>query len=119
MALPNLIRMWYCGDKSNNIPPYRMLRPCDVDHLKFGKQKLSNMKTLMNHVERAAHLSNQTHLLKKTWYAGDTLILYNGVSHFFKFDSLRTGKRSSFETISWKTYYNILFKRKGKLHGEQ
>ena len=119
MALPNLIRMWYCGDKSNNIPPYRMLRPCDVDHLKFGKQKLSNMKTLMNHVERAAHLSNQTHLLKKTWYAGDTLILYNGVSHFFKFDSLRTGKRRRFETISWKTYYNILSKRKGKLHGEQ
>lgn len=118
MALPNLIRMWYCGDKNNNIPPYRMLSSCDVNHLKFGKQKLSNMKSLINHVERAARLSNQSHLIKKNWYAGDALILYNSVSHFFKFDSLRTGKRRRYETISWKTYYNILSKRKGKLYGE-
>ena len=25
MPLPNLVRMWYCGDVPSNIPPYKML----------------------------------------------------------------------------------------------
>ena len=44
MSLPNLIIMWYCGEVQNNIPPYKILRSCDVVHLKHGKSKLSNMK---------------------------------------------------------------------------
>ena len=37
ISLPNLLRMWYCGDVPINIPPYKMLQTCDVSHLKHGK----------------------------------------------------------------------------------
>ena len=57
MPLPNLVRMWYCGDVPSNIPPYKMLRTCDVSHLKHGKCKLSQMKKLMGHVDGFQSLS--------------------------------------------------------------
>ena len=41
IPLPNLVRMWYYGDVPSNIPPNKMLRTCDVSHLKHGKCKLS------------------------------------------------------------------------------
>ena len=46
MPLPKLIRMWYCGDVPNNIPPCKILRSCDIAHLKHGKSNLSNMKKI-------------------------------------------------------------------------
>ena len=54
MPLPNFIRMWYCGDKPKNVPPYKMLRHADLTGLKSYKQKITNMKKLIFHVERAA-----------------------------------------------------------------
>ena len=40
LSLPNLVTMWYCGDKSKNIPPYKVLRSVDVSEIKGGRQKL-------------------------------------------------------------------------------
>ena len=45
--------------------------------------------------------------------------LYDSVKHFFRFPLSHHHKtKRRFGTISWKTYYNTLVKRKGKLFGE-
>ena len=46
----NMLAMWFCGDISKNIPPYRMMKAKYVKHVKGGKQKLSNMKSLVKQV---------------------------------------------------------------------
>ena len=96
-----------------------MLRGSDVDYMKHGQSKLSSMKKLMGHVIRAATVVNRPNLIKREMVVNDTLLLYHAVKHMFHFDCLRTGKKRRYEMISWKTYYNILCKRKGLLMGEQ
>ena len=120
MPLPNFIRMWYCGDKPKNIPPYKMLRHADLTGLKSYKQKITNMKKLIFHVERAAcDLLFRPELIKRQWTVNDTLVLYHAVKPYFRFEVIIGAKRKRrFETISWKTYYNVLCKRKGLLVGE-
>ena len=114
-----MLCMWYCGDISKNIPPYRLLKAVDVKELKGGKQKLSNMRCLVRHVERGAAIVNLRHLVKKKWETRDVLDLYHAVKHLFEFPSLVNGKQRRFEQLGWKTFYNILAKRKGRLYGEQ
>ena len=118
MTLPNLVRMWYNGDVPSNIPPYKMLRTCDVSHLKHGKCKLYQMNKLLGHVERAASIVNQPHLVRKYCTEEHAFALYNAVKSSFLFDTIKVGKRQRYESISWKTYYNNLSKRKWKLLGE-
>ena len=115
-----MLSMWYCGDISKNIPPYRLLKGADVKHLKGGKQKLSNMKSLVKHVERAAvEIANLPDLVKQQWSPRDVLDLYYAVKHLFEFPSLIDKRTQRFEQLNWKTFYNILSKRKGRLYGEQ
>ena len=116
MTLSGLIRMWYCGDVQKNIPPYKMLRPCDIQHIKYGPSKLSNMKSVMSQVKRATKLINKPHLIKFRMNSEDTMVLYQEIKHLFHFENM--GKTRRIETIAWKTYYNIITKRKGKLLGE-
>ena len=119
MSFPNMLCMWYCGDISKNIPPYRLLKACDVLGVKGGKQKLSNMRCLVRHVERAARMVNMPHLILKKWDARGVLDLHNATKHVFAFPSLVGGKQERrFEQLNWKTFYNILAKRKGRLYGE-
>ena len=118
MTFPNMLTMWFCGDLSKNIPPYKILRSRDVKHIKGGEQKLSNMKDLVHDVVRAARMGNTNDLIVHDWSPRKVLDLYLGVKHFFSFPCLSSGKRR-LETISWKTYLNILMKRKGRLLGEQ
>ena len=118
MSFPNMLTMWYCGDISKNVPPYRLLKAVDVKEVKFGKQKLSNMRCLVRHVERGARIVNLAHLIVKKWEVRDVLDLYHAVRHLFEFPSLIVGKRRQFEQLNWKTFYNILSKRKGRLYGE-
>ena len=47
MTLPNLLMMWYCGDRSKNIPPYCMIRGSDMREMKGGVHKLSTMNKLV------------------------------------------------------------------------
>ena len=58
-----MMSMWFCGDIPKNIYPYRMLGCKDVKQVKGVKQKLSNMKTLVKHVMRAAVISNWNDLV--------------------------------------------------------
>ena len=111
--------MWYCGDISKNIPPFRVLKGVDVKDVKGGKQKLSNMRGLVRHVERAAGIVNLHHLVKTDMGTRDALDLYHAVKHLFKFPSLINGKQRRFEQLGWKTFFNILAKQKGRLYGEQ
>jgi len=120
MSFVNMLGMWYCGDISKNIPPYRLLKACDVKGMKGGKQKISNMRCLVRHVERAAGLANVEHLIMNRWDQRGVLDLYGAVKHFFEFPSLVGGKhKRRYEQLCWKTFYNILItKRKGRLYGE-
>ena len=72
----------------------------------------------MGHVERAASIVNQPHLVRKYFNAEHEFTLYNAVKHLFPFDSIKVGKRRRYESILWKTYYNNLSKQKWKLLGE-
>ena len=76
------------------------------------------MKKLMGNVEQAASIANQPHLVRKECTVEHAFALYNAVKHLFLFDSIKVGKRRRYESISWKTYYNNLSKRKWKLLGE-
>ena len=116
MSFSNMLCMWYCGDKSKNIPPYRLLKAVDVKGVVGGKQKLTNMRSLVRNMERAAGLVNVPHLVKRKWVTRDVLDLYSAAKHFFVFPSI--GKRR-FEQLGWKTFYSIVAKRKGRLLGEQ
>ena len=118
MPLPNLVRMWYCGDVPSNIPPYKMIRTCGVYQLKHGKCKLSQMNKLMGHVKRASSIVNQPNLVCKDCTAEHAFALYNDVNHLFIFDSIKVGNIWRYESIPWKTYYNNLSKQKWKFLGE-
>ena len=72
----------------------------------------------MGHVERAASIFNQPHIVRKYYTVEHSFALYNAVKHLFLFDSIKVGKRRRYESISWKTYYNNLSKQKWELLGE-
>ena len=71
----------------------------------------------MGHVERAASITNQPHLVPKNCTSEHAFALYNAVKHLFLFDSIKVGKRRRYLSISWKTYYNNISKQKWKLLG--
>ena len=83
------------------------------------EQKISNMRCLIQHVERAVQFANLFHLVKRKWEVRDMLNLYSAVKHLFEFSILISGKQQRYEQLDWKMYYNILTKRKGMLFGEQ
>ena len=101
MSFPNMLTMWYCGDITNNIPPYRMLSCHDVQHMlsksgkksrgkksRVGKGQLSNMRTLVHHVKRAATLAGHGILVRKCVKDAsprNVLDLYNIVKIYFAF----------------------------------
>ena len=119
MTFINMLEICFCGYVSKNIPPYRMLRSKDVIHVKGVKQKLSNMKYLVKHVLISAGISNRHNLVVRNWYLRKVMDLYLDVRRFFDFPCLSSDKKRRYETISWKTYYKALSKRKGKPFGEQ
>ena len=96
-----------------------MLREKYVKHTKGGKQKLSNNKSLVKQVIRSVGFFNRHELVLRNWFPRKVMELYLGVSNFFGFPCLSSDNRRRYETISWKTYFNALSKRKGKLFWEQ
>ena len=117
LTLASLVTAWYCGNRSKGIPPYRVLKGCDVLDVKSGKQKLTNMKGLMRCVEKGARIVNLPHLVKRNMAERDAITLYNSVKHLFQFPATNNKKRR-YETMSWKSYYNLLCERKWRLYGE-
>ena len=117
MTLPKFLTMCYCVSRLKNIPPYRMIRGSDIRDMKGGIQKLSLMNKLVKNVEKGVRIVNLPHLMIHNWTSRSAFDTYNAVKHLFTFPSLK--KRRRLEKIAWKTYYNILFARKGYLVGEQ
>ena len=74
------------------------------------------MRKLILSIERGATLVNKPELVVSSFSERSALDLYDAVHHLFKFPSL---KKRRYDTITWKTYYNLLMKRKGKLFGEK
>ena len=83
MTLPNLLTMWYCGNRLKNIPPYRMIRGSDMREMKGDIQKLSTIKKFVENVEKGVHIVNLPHLLFQNWTSRKLPDLYNTVKHFF------------------------------------
>ena len=79
--------------------------------------KLTNMKGLMRCVEKGARIVNLPHLVKRNMTERDAITLYNSVKHLFQFSATLTKKRR-YETMSWKSYYNMLCECKWRLYGE-
>ena len=77
------------------------------------------MKTLVKHVMRAAVIANHNDLVVDWWSPRKVMNLYGGVRRFFSFPYLAYDKRRRHETMSWKTYFNVLMKRKVKRFGER
>ena len=88
MTLPNMLSMLLYGYISKIIPPYKILRCKDVKQVKGGKQNLSNIKTLVKHVMRAAVIANRNDLVVTCWSPRKVMDLYVGVRHFFAFPCL-------------------------------
>ena len=118
LTLASLVTAWYCGNISKGIPPYKVLRSWDVRHIKYGKAQLSQMKKLMGYVEKGTRIVNLPGLLKSKMDERDAINLYNSVKHLFHFPTREKTMRR-YATISWKSYYNLLAKRKFRLYGEQ
>ena len=90
----------------------------DVMYVNGGKQKLSNIKYLVKKAIRAAGIENRHDLVVQNWFPRKVMYLYLVVRHLFSFPCLSSDKMRLYETISWKTYFNVLLKWKGKILGE-
>ena len=118
LTLSSFVTAWYCGNSVKGIPPYKVLRSWDVTNGKCDKQKLSQMRKLMCYVEKGAVLVNQPLLVKSRMTEREARLLYMGVKHLFRFPAGET-KTRRYETMSWKSYYNLLCKRGWRLYGEK
>ena len=85
MTFTNMLAMWFCRDISKNITSYRMMRAKDVMHVKGGKKKLLNMKSLVKQVIRAMMIANRYGLVVQNLSPRKVMDLYLGVGHFFAF----------------------------------
>ena len=111
LPLNNFIIMWYCGSKVQKIPPYRMLTYMDVKDIKGGKQKLCNMKKMSLYVEEAARRVGRSELVAGPEYTVPKAVtLYNAIECKFRFSNIKITKKRRFETLGWKTFYNIMAK---------
>ena len=117
MTLQSLIFMWFCGDWPNSIPPYKLLRYWDKSSIKNGRQKLSMMKKVIEQVVRGATIVNMQALVNPNMREENCLELYTRIKHLFWFPSTEK-KARRYQSMSWKSFYNILAKRKWRLYGE-
>ena len=91
----------------------------DVYKLMYTKLiKMETPEANFCYVEKAAKIVNLPHLIKRKMTDKDAITLYNSVKHLFRIPA-GEGKRRRYETLSWKTYYNMLSKRKWRLYGEK
>ena len=86
--------------------------------IKGGTVKSPQMRKRMSCVENGGRIVNKSSLVKSNMTERDARNLYNSVNHLFKFPAGETKKRR-YETLSWKSYYNLLVKRKWRLYGEK
>ena len=77
------------------------------------------MKILLKHFMSAAVIPNWNDLVVNCWSPRKLMDLYRGVRYLFAFPCLTHDKRIRYETMSCKTYFYVLMKRRGGIFGEQ
>ena len=82
----SLFTMFFIGDKTKNIPPYRMLSQKDLFR-RTDKTNLSMMKRLMKEAKRGAEfIVGKPELTShRVWTHQKVLDFYKGVKHLFDF----------------------------------
>ena len=65
-------------------------------HVKGGKQKLSNMNSLVKQVIRSAGIANRHYLVVWNWSPRKVMYLYLGVSIFFAFPCLSSDEKKRY-----------------------
>ena len=105
---------WFVGSKHPRIPPPRYVKVYNFPNDKAIKVRLSQMKTMMKHVKRAAEFENFdfSHL---SWLVEKTTRLYEVTESYFRFPAVHHRR---FTDITWKTVFLLLQKNQFKLAGE-
>lgn len=124
LTMINLFTMFFIGDKTKNIPPYRMLSQKDLFR-RTDKTNLSMMKRLMKEAKRGAEfIVGKPELTRhRVWTHRKVLDFYEGVKHLFDFPGkVKANGRARarrFSQLTWKRIFLILQSRRYKLMGEQ
>ena len=118
MTLGALITCWFCGDTRESIPPLRFVHTFDLVEIKSAKVLISQWRTMMKHVRRAADIVGFRIPRNNNMSTSDTVALYSAVKPLFKYKSLRLNHKCRYEGILWKTVHNIVLKNKGKFEDE-
>jgi hypothetical protein len=113
MTLQNLIVYWYCGSKHPLIPPLKYARSWDFKNTKTKKVTLSQMKRIMQEVDRPArYVGFDFGGSGRIDSPGKATKLYEQISQLFHFPSQQGTRR--FAAMTWKTSFLDLQKNKFK-----
>ena len=110
-AIPiiHLLNAWLIGDLQHNIPPFHVLQPIHVKHLKSGRQNLSKMKQVMTKIEELGKKENVWHSDVKHWTGQRVTVLWSSIwdeLHPYLGDKTGNKVKSRDGQISWRTCYN-------------
>ena len=110
---PNFVTMWYCGDKSNHIPPLKIISYfwCKINDRR--KSKVIMIEFLIHRVKRGSNIVYIPDFLVKYWTPQKAIDWYYALKHLFEFPSLERNRRYTMRF--WKTYYNLLVNIKALL----
>ena len=114
MNIQTLLTYWFVGSKHPRVPPLQYVKAYDFPNDKAIKVRLSQMKTMMKHVKRAAEFENFD-FSDLVWSVEKTTRLYEVTESYFRFPAVHHRR---FTNITWKTVFNLLQKNKFKLVGE-
>ena len=114
MNIQTLMTYWFVGSKHPRVPPLQYVKAYDFPNEKAMKVRLSQMKTMMKHVKRAAELVNFD-FTDLRWSVEKTTRLYEATENYFRFPAVHHRR---FTDITWKTVFLLLQKNKFKLVGE-
>ena len=121
--IPNLkfqsfVTMWLLGDKSNGVPPLKVLQSKDVKHLGKRTYKILNkMRDLARGVRKAGIISGHWYD-ENQWDLQKVTLLFRSILKYFRFESRINGHERRFEHLSWKSVHNLYVKNKKLLVGE-
>ena len=77
------------------------------------------MKKMAKYVEEAANRIGRSELASGPQYTVPKAVaLYNAIEFKFRFNNIKLSKKRRFETIGWKTFYNIMAKN-GSLYADE
>jgi hypothetical protein len=112
MTLCTLITFWYCGNRSKNMVPLKMITAREIANAK-ERPKLTKMKALMAAVERGATELDVWTECNGTWEISASVRLFESIQHLFNYPT-QNGKIRRSSQISWITVYNLYTTDYGK-----